>query len=149
MLTKQGDTALSKQLIFRVVAIFSLIGLLNGLSWANPKLFNSIRQICAAYQIDVNSSEMNLGQRSDGRQELTILINSSRNNFDRAMLIGFYAAGKAIKYFQLNVDVVTIVVNTEYKTDTNIYASSELDKVMSFVDGAVSSSEFIRKLKFS
>lgn len=140
---------MDKQKIYHVLAVLSLLCLLSRPSWANPKLFNSIRQICAAYQIEVNSSDMSLGQRSDGRQELTILINSSRNNFDRAMLIGFYAAGKAIKYFQLNIDVVTIVVNTEYKTDTNIYASSELDKVMSFVDGALPSGEFLRKLKFS
>lgn len=129
-------------LCFLIVCLCSTLG-------ANPKFFSSIQEICSAYQVPVNSSDISLAQRPDGKQELTILINCSRNNFDRAMLIGFFAVGKALKYYDVMVDCITLVIKTEYKESVNIYATADRGQIQAYVDGQLNSTEFIRKLKFS
>ena len=72
--------------------------------WANSRLFSSIQQICTAYQVKLNSSDMSLIAHEDGSKELTICTESGRNDFDRIMLIAFYAAGKAIKYHKEKIE---------------------------------------------
>ncbi|MFH1214222.1 MAG: hypothetical protein V1681_09035 [Candidatus Neomarinimicrobiota bacterium] len=116
---------------------------------ASNKLFSSIQQICSAYQVNMNSADMNLVTHPDGSKELTINVESGRNNFDRIMLIAFYAAGKAMKYHQESIDQVTIVVSMEYKGSSSVYATATMDDIVKYIDGSCSSSDFVRKLKFS
>lgn len=129
-------------------AMVIVLSLITGLE-ANTKFFNSVQQICSAYQIKINSSDMMLANLPDGTTELTINMRSSRNNFDRAMLIGFYAAGKAMKYFQMKIDHITVIVNVDYKESSSIYAHSTMEDVSQYVDGQLSSADFVRRLKFS
>lgn len=117
--------------------------------WANNRLFTSIQQICTAYQVSIASSDMNLVEHPDGTRELVINVQSGRNNFDRVMLIAFYAAGKAMKYHQEKIETVTIIVSVEYKGNSSIYATATMDEIVKYVDGNCSSSDFVRKLKFS
>jgi len=90
---------------------------------ANSDYYASVQQICTAYQV-------------------------SRNQFDRIILIGFYAAGKAMTYHSEPIRKVTMVVSVEYKGIQNIVASASKDILVKFVNGEITSSEFVRRVKF-
>lgn len=135
--------------LFILVVICTLLMALSTTGWANPRLFSSIQQICMAYQVKINSADMQMVTHDDGGKELTITTESGRNDFDRIMLIAFYAAGKAMKYHKETINQVTIIVTMEYKGSASVMAMATIDDINKYVDGVCSSSEFVRKLKFS
>ncbi|MFA5728828.1 MAG: hypothetical protein WC957_05325 [Candidatus Neomarinimicrobiota bacterium] len=132
-----------------IIAVVGVLLLTFSISWANNRLMSSIQQICLAYQVNISGSDMNLVSHPNGTQELIINVQSGRNNFDRIMLIGFYAAGKAIKYHQATIEKVTIIVSMEFKGNSSINATATMADIINYVDGNCSSSDFVRKLKFS
>lgn len=138
-----------KNSVLIFAGIWTLILTFSTSGWADNRLFSSIQQICAAYQVNITYNDLNLVTHSDSTKELIINVQSGRNNFDRIMLIAFYAAGKAMKYHQESVDKVTIVVSMEYKGNSSIFASATMDEITKYVGGSYSSSDFVRKIKFS
>jgi hypothetical protein len=92
---------------------------------------------------------MSLSEAADGTKDFCVTINSARNNFDRIMLIGFYAAGKAMLYLKEDIQTVNIIVSVEYKGVENIMATAVKDDILAYVEGKMSSAEFVKKLKFS
>ncbi len=132
-----------------LIAINILLMTFSSSGWANSRLFSTIQQICTAYQVRLNIGDMNLVAQEDGSQELIISAESGRNDFDRIMLIAFYAAGKAMKYHQETISQVTIIVSMEYKGNASVVATSTTDDINKYIDGSWSSSDFVRKLKFS
>ena len=115
---------------------------------ANSGYYSSVQQICNAYQISVEYDRMNLATIADGNKEFTMSVKSARNQFDRIMLIGFYAAGKAMSYHNEPIQKVTVVVSVEYKGIENIVASASRENILKFVNGEMTSSEFVRKVQF-
>jgi len=115
---------------------------------ANSGYYSSVQQICNAYQISVEYDRMNLTTLADGNKEFTMSVKSARNQFDRIMLIGFYAAGKAMTYHNEPIKKVTVVVSVEYKGIENIVASASKENILKFVNGEITSSEFVRRVKF-
>ncbi len=115
---------------------------------ANSSYYSSVQQICNAYQVSVEYERMNLATLADGNKEFTMSVKSARNQFDRIMLIGFYAAGKAMTYHNEPIQKVTVVVSVEYKGIENIVASASKENILKFVNGEITSSEFVRRVKF-
>ncbi|MCD6206136.1 MAG: hypothetical protein J7L22_10795 [Candidatus Marinimicrobia bacterium] len=115
---------------------------------ANTKYYSSVQNICNAYQVPTDYDHMNLITTGDGKEEFTMTMRSARNQFDRMMLIGFYAAGKAMVYHNEPIRKVTIIVSIEYKETENIVASADRDNIMKFVNGEITSSEFVRRITF-
>lgn len=120
---------------------------------ANPvysasKYYSSVQQICNAYQVAVDYNRMSIAEDRDGSTEFTIEMNSARNQFDRVMLVGFYAAGKALEYHGVDLDRVKIIISVEYKGTENIVAVAEKSDIKDFVKGKLSSRDFIRKVSF-
>ncbi len=115
---------------------------------ASSSYYSSVQQICSAYQISLDYDRMNLRTLDDGTQELTMNIQSARNQFDRVMLIGFYAAGKAMVYHKEPIQKVTVIISIAYKGVENIVAVASTENIMKFVNGEITSSEFVRKIKF-
>jgi len=132
-------------LLFTLISI-SLIFTVN--VSANSGYYSSVQQICNAYQISVEYDRMNLTTLADGNKEFTMSVKSARNQFDRIMLIGFYAAGKAMTYHNEPIKKVTVVVSVEYKGIENIVASASKENILKFVNGEITSSEFVRRVKF-
>lgn len=116
---------------------------------ANSKYYSSVQQLCNAYQVPVEFERMNLSTDSNGNEEFTMSVKSARNQFDRIMLIAFYAAGKAMVYHSEPIQKVTVVISVEYKGTENIVGSASKENIMKFVDGEITSSEFVRRVKFN
>lgn len=115
---------------------------------ANSGYYSSVQQICSAYQVPVEYERMNLVTTADGNKEFVLSIKSTRNQFDRIMLIAFYAAGKAMTYHNESIQQVKLVVSMEYKGMENITATAGKEDIMKFVRGEITSTDFIRRVKF-
>jgi hypothetical protein len=115
---------------------------------ANSGYYSSVQQICNAYQVPVEYERMNLVTTADGNKEFILSIKSTRNQFDRIMLIAFYAAGKAMTYHNESIRKVKLVVSMEYKGTENITATAGKEDIMKFVRGEITSTDFIRRVKF-
>lgn len=124
------------------------IGLLSGMMFAKSDFCSSVQQICNAYQVAVDYNRMNLIDIGDGQEEFSMTMNSERNQFDRILVIGFYAAGKAMTYHREPIQKVTVIISVAYKSTENIVASATRENIVKFVDGELSTSEFIRRVKF-
>lgn len=116
--------------------------------FANSRFYSSVQQICNAYQVPVEYERMNMMSHADGQKEFTMTVKSARNQFDRVLTIGFYAIGKAMLYHNETIEKVTIVVNVEYKGMENIVATAEREDIEKFANGEISSTEFVRRIKF-
>jgi len=92
---------------------------------------------------------MSLIETANGAKDFSLTINSARNSFDRVMLIGFYATGKAMLYLKEDIQTVNIIVSVEYKGVENIMATAVKEDILAYVDGKMSSADFVRKIKFS
>lgn len=117
--------------------------------FANSRFYSSVQQICTAYQVPVEYERMNMTTQADGQKEFTMTVKSARNQFDRVLTIGFYAIGKAMVYHKESIDKVTIVVIVEYKGMENIVATAEREDIVKFANGEISSTEFVRRIKFA
>ena len=122
--------------------------LFSGIAFGDSDYYASVQKICNAYQITVDYGRMNLTELEDGDKEFTLSVESTRGQFDRVMLIGFYAAGKAMNYHKEPIRKVTVVISVEYKGTQNIVASATRENIMKFVNGELTSAEFVRRVKF-
>jgi hypothetical protein len=124
------------------------IVLLSGAMFARSDFCSSVQQICNAYQVAVDFDRMNLTDVGDGKEEFSMTMKSERNQFDRILIIGFYAVGKAMTYHQEPIRKVTVVISVAYKSTENIVASATSENIIKFVNGELSTPEFIRRVKF-
>ncbi len=120
--------------------------LFSGIAFGDSDYCSSVQKICNAYQITVNCDRMNLTEMEGGDKEFTLSVKSTRGQFDRVMLIGFYAAGKAMN--KEPIRKVTVVISVEYKGTQNIVASATKENIIKFVNGELTSTEFVRRVKF-
>jgi len=95
--------------------------------------------------MNVPVSEMHLEKMDSGSSIFVIHIDARRNNFDMALMVGFVAAGTAVKQIGSDdISGIRIVVDVPYKETTIIQASSTIQQVMHLVDGETKPEEFMR-----
>ncbi len=134
------------KIVSMLLTIITISLLFSGIAFGNSDYYSSVQKICNAYQITVDYDRMNLMDLEGGDKEFTLSVKSTRSQFDRVMLIGFYAAGKAMN--KEPIRKVTMVISVEYKGTQNIVASATRENIMKFVDGELTSTEFVRRVKF-
>ena len=116
---------------------------------ANYRFFSSVQMVCSAYRINVNYEDMNLMHTGDNSKEFSLTLKSARNDFDRVMLIGFYAAGKAMLKYDEPIQTVSMIIGMEYKGTEKIFATASVKDILKYVNKEYSSSQFMRKIKFN
>ena len=115
---------------------------------ANYAFKKKIRDVCKSYRISINSSQLLLDS-----DEISIDMESGRNNFEMFMLVGFASAGQAIthqKYMGLSnayipssVRVSVAVPVSKGKFNTFV-AICDSEIAISLANGSLDSSEFMQ-----
>ena len=80
---------LKRNLFIVLIPIFFSANFLFG----NYAFKKKVREVCKSYRIPMESSQLDLG-----KSEITISMESGRNNFEMYMLVGFASAGQAIAH---------------------------------------------------
>ena len=98
----------------------------------------------------MESSQLNLG-----KSEITITMESGRNNFEMYMLVGFASAGQAIahqKEMNLSNAYIPLIISLNVavpasRDEFNTFsASCSSEMAISLADGRMDSSEFMQEI---
>ncbi len=104
---------------------------------------------------------MYFGRRDDNADKFYLSVDSNRNNFEMALIVGFVSVGQAIKHQHSLVkkglieksaepSTVHITVYVPVTRDKMIItASATADQVVKLADGEIDSAEFMRLIKNS
>ena len=134
----------------------NLFTLLLSILLATSSLFGNyafkkkVKEVCKSYRIPIESSQLNLG-----KSEITITMESGRNDFELYMLVGFASAGQAIAHQKemnlsnaytpliISLNVAVPASRDEFNTFS---ASCSSEMAISLADGNMDSSEFMQKI---
>lgn len=142
---------MKKRIIISIIFVLAIQPL-----FANYAFYKKVRNTCDAYRIEVVEN----GMRING-DVFTLELESKRNNFERVMLVGFAAAGRAITYQKelakskanysavLPNQVEVIVHVPVGRSNTIIMASASSSMVEKLADGSLKASDFMRQIKDS
>ena len=137
----------------RKIAVFSIIVLFTVFfispSFGNSQFYSVVQSIFNTHRVKVSYDQMSLMKESEDSEVFTISVPSRRNNFEMNMLLGFFAAGKAILKCNEPVEKVTVIVSVEYKGVEKIFATASRSDILKFVKGDLQSAKFVRKINFN
>jgi len=118
--------------------------------FGNYAFKKKVREVCKSYRIPMESSQLDLG-----KSEITISMESGRNNFEMYMLVGFASAGQAIahqKEMNLSNAYTPLIISLNVAVPTSrdefntFSASCSSEMAISLADGRMDSSEFMQKI---
>ena len=124
-------------------------------AFANYAFYRKVSNTCKYYRVTVDEKRMALTKKSDGSYSFSLEMESSRNNFEMVMLVGFDSAGQAVSH-QINLGLsnaytpneITIRVNVPAsKGETMVFeATCSSDIAMELAAGTLDSSDFMQKI---
>ena len=138
---------LSKRNLFTL--LFSILLTTSSL-FGNYAFKKKVKEVCKSYRIPIESSQLNLE-----KSEITITMESGRNDFELYMLVGFASAGQAIAHQKemnlsnaytpliISLNVAVPASRDEFNTFS---ASCSSEMAISLADGNMDSSEFMQKI---
>lgn len=146
----------TRKLIFPLMLILGMEGL-----WANYAFYRSVTSTCKSYRVATQDGEMYFGKEETTKEKFFLTVNSNRNNFEMALIVGFVAVGQAVKHQRSMVQkkimersaepkTVHVSVNVPVTRDSMVItASATADQVVKLADGSIDSAEFMRLIKNS
>ena len=144
------------------ISVFTILLLLGaeGL-FANYAFYRTVTNTCKYYRITAQEGEMYFGREENNKDKFYLSVDSNRNNFEMALIVGFVSVGQAIKHQRYMVKKGLIKTSTEPKTihvtvnvpitrdNIIISASATTEQVIKLTDGKIDSAEFMRLIKNS
>ena len=124
--------------------------LLTSALFGNYAFKKKVKEVCKSYRIPIESSQLKLG-----KSEITIIMESGRNNFEMYMLVGFASAGQAIahqKEMNLSNAYIPLIISLNVavpasRDEFNTFsASCSSEMAISLADGRMDSSEFMQEI---
>ena len=118
--------------------------------FGNYAFKKKVKEVCKSYRIPIESSQLELG-----KSEITIIMESGRNNFEMYMLVGFASAGQAIahqKEMNLSNAYIPLIISLNVavpasRDEFNTFsASCSSEMAISLADGRMDSSEFMQEI---
>ena len=138
--------SLKRNLFTIILSIFFSSNFLFG----NYAFKKKVKEVCKSYRIPMESSQLDLG-----KSEITISMESGRNNFEMYMLVGFASAGQAIahqKEMNLSNAYTPLIISLNVAVPTSrdefntFSASCSSEMAISLADGRMDSSEFMQEI---
>jgi len=148
----------TKRINISIFLILLLLGA-NGV-FANYAFYRTVTSTCESYRISPEG-EMYFGEEESNKGKFYLSVNSNRNNFEMALIVGFVSVGQAIKHQRSLVKKGLIEKPEEPSTihitvfipvtrsKMIITASATSREVMLLADGEIDSAEFMRLIKNS
>ena len=132
------------------ILLLFLIILTTGQLFANYAFKKKVKDVCKSYRIRMNSSQLELED-----DEVSLNMESGRNNFEMFMLVGFASAGQAIAHQKqmglsnaYTPSTVRVIVEVPAsKGNFNQFVAVCSSKMaISLADGGMDSSDFMQEV---
>jgi hypothetical protein len=128
-------------------------------SYGNYAFYRQVKNTCKTYRITAQDGDMVFTENDTGGTVFDITLTSLRNNFQMVMVVGFIAAGQAIKHQQYLMekmenyhpvipDEVVVTVNIPAgRNPTIISAYASRDLILKLTNGSINTEDFMREIK--
>ena len=145
-----------QKLIFPLILLFGM-----EILWANYAFYKQVTNTCKSYRIEAQDGEIYFGKDEKTKDKFYLTVNSNRNNFEMAMIVGFVSVGQAVRHQRSMVQkkiversaepkTVHVTVNVPVTRDNMVItASATSDQVVQLAEGQIDSTEFMRLIKNS
>ncbi len=115
--------------------------------FANPKYFQQIKKVAKAYRVEASIDKMKIVPDSNGNETFHITLSSNRNNFEMVMLVGYIAAGQAMKS-GFDPTAFFVTVDVPLGEGFRLVTTASKDDLKKLLSGEINTAQFVRKVKY-
>lgn len=115
--------------------------------FANPKYFNQVKKTAKAYRVEASLDKMKIVPDSNGKETFHITLSSNRNNFEMVMLVGYIAAGQAIKS-GFEPTAIYVTIDVPLGEGFRLVTTATSDDLKQLLSGKINTAQFVRKVKY-
>ena len=115
--------------------------------FANPKYFNQVKKTAKAYRVEASLDKMKIVPDSNGKETFHITLSSNRNNFEMVMLVGYIAAGQAMKS-GFEPTAIYVTIDVPLGEGFRLVTTATSDDLKQLLSGKINTAQFVRKVKY-
>ncbi|MBH31442.1 MAG: hypothetical protein CMG71_05555 [Candidatus Marinimicrobia bacterium] len=128
----------------QLIAAFLLI---SQTLFANQKYFDEVKKVTKSYRVETSFENMQVVKDEKGKDVFYITLASNRNNFEMVMLVGYIAAGQAMKSgFQPSSVFVT--VDVPLGEGFRLLTTATKEDLQQLLSGKITTKTFVRRVKY-
>lgn len=129
------------------ILIFFITVLLATPVFANFKYFKLVQLSAEIYRVECKVDQMKLVDADEDKQAFYINLKSNRNNFEMVMLVGFIAAGEAMK-IGIEPDVFFVRVQIPLGEGFELLATASKEDLKRLMSGEINTAQFARIIQY-
>ncbi len=115
--------------------------------FCNQKYFNQVQKAAKAYRVEVSADKMKIVPDEKGKKSFYITLTSNRNNFEMVMLVGYIAAGQAMKTGYVP-ETFFVSVDVPLGEGFRLMTTATKEDLQQLLLGKINTAQFVRKVKF-
>ncbi|MFQ6676364.1 MAG: hypothetical protein ACE5LH_08500 [Fidelibacterota bacterium] len=113
----------------------------------NTKYFQAVQRTAKAYRVDVSIDQMKMVPDTGGNEAFYINLKSNRNNFEMVMLVGYIAAGEAMKT-GVEPSVIYVTVEVPLGEGIRLVTTATREDVKRLISGDINTAQFSRLITY-
>jgi len=133
---------------FKILLISSLVLLLISPSLANSEYFRTVQETAKIYRVEITIDNMRLVSDGEGGQAFYIDLKSNRNNFEMVMVVGYIAAGEAMKKTGVEPSSVYVTVDVPLGEGYRLMTMASIDTVKKLISEEIDMARFSRLVNY-
>tara|TARA_B100001750_G_scaffold229111_1_gene224181 strand:- start:168 stop:572 length:405 start_codon:yes stop_codon:yes gene_type:complete len=133
---------LRKTILLAAVFLFVSQGL-----FADQKYFNEVKKVAKSYRIETSFENMKIVKDENGKDVFYITLSSNRNNFEMVMLVGYIAAGQAMKSGFQPISVF-VTVDVPLGEGFRLLTTATTEDLKQLLSGKITTKNFVRRVKY-
>ena len=115
--------------------------------FCNQKYFNQVQKAAKAYRVEVSADKMKIVPDEKGKDSFYITLASNRNNFEMVMLVGYIAAGQAMKTGYVP-ETVFVSVDVPLGEGFRLVTFATKEDLQQLLLGKINTAQFVRKVEY-
>ena len=131
-----------KTILLAAVFLFVSQGL-----FADQKYFNEVKKTAKSYRVETSFENMKIVKDENGKDVFYITLSSNRNNFEMVMLVGYIAAGQAMKSGFQPISVF-VTVDVPLGEGFRLLTTATTEDLKQLLSGKITTKNFVRRVKY-
>ena len=115
--------------------------------FCNQKYFNQVQKAAKAYRVTISKDKMKIVPDAIGKDSFYITLESNRNNFEMVMLVGYIAAGQAMKTGYAP-ETFFVSVDVPLGEGLTLVTSATKEDLQQLLSGKINTAVFVRKVDY-
>ena len=115
--------------------------------FGNEKYFSQVQKTAKAYRVETSGDKMKIVPDEKGKDSFYITLASNRNNFEMVMLVGYIAAGQAMKTGYVP-ETFFVSVDVPLGEGFRLVTFATKEDLQQLLLGKINTAQFVRKVKY-